>query len=425
MADLTLFFDKYQLNMAYAQFQQGTHTRPVVFEAFFRRSPFGDTSGSPCVFMGLARLMEHFAQLRFTESHLEFLSHQPEAYSLEFLEYLRHWQFDATMASVPEGTLVFPREPVLWLQGPILTTLLVETALLCITGYQTLVATKAARIYSAAVDPLPDLITKHQSPHHTKEPILMEFGARRAQETEAAIWCSRAAYIVGFHATSNVLAGQKFDIPCVGTHSHAWVQLYDNELAAFRAFAQTFPDRSVLLVDTYDPIQSGIPNALQVAKELRETGFSLQGIRLDSGDLGELSIRARGLLDQAGFPGIPVIASSDLDEYTIIRLRKTNARIDGWGVGTRLVTAHDQPSLGMVYKLVAKQSDSTGSVTSDNEMTNQGWVATMKFAATSDKRTIPGKKALYRLYDPSNDQAIADLICLAHETPILGDNTAQ
>ncbi|MFD2673182.1 nicotinate phosphoribosyltransferase [Marinicrinis sediminis] len=380
-----LHTDKYQINMMYAHWKQGTHRRKAVFELFFRKLPFGN---GYAVSAGLERVLAYVTQVRFTEEEIDFLRTQPEQYDEAFLEALRNWSFTGNIHAVPEGTLVFPSEPILRVEGEIFEAQLIETAILNVVNYQTLVATKASRIRRTAI-----------------QDTFLEFGTRRAHEESAAIWGTRAAYIAGFAGTSNVAAGMKFQIPVSGTHAHAWVQDHDSELEAFRAFVQALPDQAVLLVDTYDTLKSGVPNAIQVGKELEAQGRQLKAIRLDSGDMAYLSVEARKMLDQANMQHVKIIASNDLDEHTILNLCAQGAKIDVWGVGTKLITAYDQPALGGVYKLAAREVDG-------------GYVPSIKISGNPEKISNPGIKKLYRLIDRKSGKAIADYMALAHEQHI-------
>jgi nicotinate phosphoribosyltransferase len=373
----SLHTDKYQINMMYAHWKNGTHRRRRAFDLYFRQLPFGN---GYAVFAGLERVIQYLENLRFTEEDIEYLARQPENYAPEFLKMLRSFRFTGDVHAVPEGTLVFPNQPLLRLEGSIMELQLVETALLNFVGYQTLVATKAARIR-----------------HVVPEDVLMEFGSRRAQEMDAAVWGARAAYIAGFDATSNVRAGQLFGIPTQGTHSHSWVQDFDSELEAFRAFVRSFPNQGILLVDTYDTLRSGLPHAIQVGLELKREGKRLVGIRLDSGDLAYLSKRARQMLDEAGLTDTLIVASSDLDETTILNLKAQGAKIDSWGIGTKLITAYDQPALGAVYKMVARYERGR-------------WLPTLKISSNPEKVTTPGRKTVYRIVDRKTGKARGDLI---------------
>ncbi|WP_124726592.1 nicotinate phosphoribosyltransferase [Staphylospora marina] len=378
-----LHTDKYQITMMYAHWKNGTHLRRRTYDLYFRKLPFGN---GYAVFAGLERAVRWLEQLRFTDDDIEWLRSLNEPFEPEFLEFLKTVRFTGDLWAMPEGTLVFPDEPLLRLEGPACLMHLVETALLNFIGYQTLVATKAARIR-----------------HVAGTDTLMEFGTRRAQEADAAVWGARAAWIAGFDATSNTLAGKRFGIPVSGTHAHSWVQDFDSELEAFRAFVAAFPDNAVLLVDTYDTLKSGVPNAIRVGLELKSQGKRLAGIRLDSGDLAYLSKQARRMLDDAGLTDTRIVASSDLDEFTLLNLKAQEACIDAWGVGTRLITAHDQPALGAVYKMVAKEADGT-------------WQPTIKISSNPAKITTPGRKEVWRIIDKKSGKAKADLITEAGET---------
>lgn len=386
-SDLALHTDKYQINMMYAHWIHGTHNRKAVFEAYFRKLPFGNGFG---VFAGLERIVAYIRSLRFAEEDLAYLAEQEEGYRPEFLQELRDFRFTGDLDAVPEGTLVFPNEPLLRVEARIFEAQLVETAILNFMNYQTLIATKAARVKRAA-----------------EEDGLLEFGTRRAQEGDAAIWGARAAYIAGFDATSNVRAGKLFGIPVKGTHAHAWVQGHETEEEAFRRYAQALPDQVTLLVDTYDTLKSGVPHAIEVGKWLRSQGKKLDGIRLDSGDLAYLSQNARQMLDEAGFSETRIMASNDLDENVIFNLKAQGARIDAWGVGTQLITAADQPSLGGVYKLVAREGE------------DGGLVPVIKISGNPEKVTTPGKKELYRIINRETGKAEADYITLSGEEDVL------
>ncbi|MBA4493620.1 nicotinate phosphoribosyltransferase [Paenactinomyces guangxiensis] len=377
-----LHTDKYQITMMYAHWKNGSHLKRRAFDLYFRSLPFGN---GYAVFAGLERVIRYLEELRFTEEDIAYLQSLGEGLDPAFFDMLRSFRFNGDVYAVPEGTIVFPEEPILRLEGPIMELQLVETALLNFIGYQTLIATKAARIR-----------------HITGKDVLMEFGTRRAQEVDAAVWGARAAYIGGFDATSNTLAGQQFGIPILGTHAHSWVQDFPSELDAFRAYASAFPNQTVLLVDTYDTLRSGLPHAIKVGLELKKQGKTLAGIRLDSGDLAYLSKRARKMLDEAGLTETRIVASNDLDETTILNLKSQGAKIDSWGVGTKLITAFDQPALGAVYKMVARWE-------------NGHWEPTLKISSNPSKVTTPGRKSVYRIIDLKTGKASADLITSVDE----------
>ncbi|MFD7521000.1 nicotinate phosphoribosyltransferase [Paenibacillus chitinolyticus] len=383
--NLTLHTDKYQINMMYAHWKSGSHRQKAVFEAFFRKLPFGN---GYAVFAGLQRLIDYVHRLKFDEPALRYLSEQEENYDEGFLEELKAFRFGGSIYSMEEGTVVFANEPLVRVEGTIFETQLIETALLNFINYQTLIATKASRI-------------KNVSPDDT----FLEFGTRRAQEADAAVWGARASYIAGFDATSNVLAGMMFGIPSKGTHAHSWVQGHATEQEAFDTFAEALPNQVTLLVDTYHTLKSGVPHAIQTAKKMEEQGKRMQAIRLDSGDLAYLSIKARKMLDEAGLEYVKIVASNDLDENTILNLKAQGARIDTWGVGTQLITAADQPSLGGVYKLVAIEE-------------NGVMVPKIKISGNPEKVSTPGWKDVYRIIGSDTGKAIADYIVLHDETDV-------
>jgi nicotinate phosphoribosyltransferase len=338
---LALLTDLYQLTMACGYWKSGVAEREAVFHLTFRRPPFG---GGYAIAAGIAPALAYLSRLRFDASDVAYLAtledneHRP-LFPHGFLDYLRELRFTCTVDAVPEGALVFAHEPLLRVRGPIAQAQLVETALLTLVNVQTLIATKAARVCQAA----------------RGAPVL-EFGLRRAQGIDGGLGASRAAYIGGCAATSNVLAGKLFGIPVRGTHAHSWVMFHGDELAAFRAYADALPGNCTFLVDTFDTLD-GVRHAITIGRELRASGHALAGIRLDSGDLAHLSIEARALLDAAGFPDAKIVASNDLDEHLIANIVDQGARIDVWGVGTKLVTAYDQPALGGVYKLGASRDE--------------------------------------------------------------------
>ena len=371
---LTLHTDLYQINMMQVYFKQNIHNKRAVFEVFFRKNPF---KNGYAVFAGLERIISYLNNLTFSQSDLDYL--QSLGYHGEFLDYLRNLKMSLTVRSVQEGDLVFANEPIVQVEGPLAQCQLVETALLNIVNFQTLIATKAARIRSVIED----------------EP-LMEFGTRRAQEMDAAIWGTRAAVIGGANGTSNVRAGKLFDIPVLGTHAHALVQVYGNDYEAFKAYAETHYN-CVFLVDTYDTLRLGVPAAIRVARELGDK-IKFLGVRIDSGDLAYISKKVRQQLDEAGFPDAKIYASNDLDENTILNLKMQKAKIDVWGVGTKLITAYDQPALGAVYKIVAIE-DETG------ELRN-----TIKLSNNAEKVSTPGKKQVWRITSREKGKSEGDYI---------------
>ena len=371
---LTLHTDLYQINMMQVYFKQNIHNKRAVFEVFFRKNPFNN---GYAVFAGLERIISYLNNLTFSQSDLDYL--QSLGYHGEFLDYLRNLKMSLTVRSVQEGDLVFTNEPIVQVEGPLAQCQLVETALLNIVNFQTLIATKAARIRSVIED----------------EP-LMEFGTRRAQEMDAAIWGTRAAVIGGANGTSNVRAGKLFDIPVLGTHAHALVQVYGNDYEAFKAYAETHHN-CVFLVDTYDTLRLGVPAAIRVARELGDK-IKFLGVRIDSGDLAYISKKVRQQLDEAGFPDAKIYASNDLDENSILNLKMQKAKIDVWGVGTKLITAYDQPALGAVYKIVAIE-DETG------ELRN-----TIKLSNNAEKVSTPGKKQVWRITSREKGKSEGDYI---------------
>jgi len=380
--NLTLHTDKYQINMMYGQWKLKRHNNIRVFDMYYRKNPFGN---GYAVFAGLERVIEYINNLKFTKEQIEFLREQPECYDEEFLSELESFKFTGTIHAVQEGTIVFANEPLVRVEGRIFEVQLIETAILNFINYQTLIATKASRVRKVA-----------------PQDKLFEFGTRRAQEADAAIWGGRAAYISGFDATSNMETGRKFNIPTVGTHAHAWVMDFDTELEAFRAFASVHPDHTVLLVDTYDTLKSGVPNAIKVGKEMEKKGKKLKGIRLDSGDLAYLSREARRMLDEAGLNYVSISASNDLDENVIFDLKAQGAKIDSWGVGTQLITAADNPALGGVYKLVVKKDGKKD-------------VPVIKISGNPEKVTTPGLKNVYRIVSKHNQKAEGDYIAFTNE----------
>lgn len=376
-----LHTDFYQLTMMQGYFKEGKARQRVVFDLFFRQNPCGNGFA---IAAGLEQVITYIQNIHFSQEDIDYLR-SLNMFDEDFLTALRNFRFRGDLYAIPEGTVVFPNEPLMRIEATIFEAQLLETALLNIVNHQTLIATKAARIVKAAGG----------------KPVL-EFGSRRAQGMDAALYGARAAIIGGCEATSNTLAGKRFNIPVRGTHAHSWVLSFPSELEAFRAYARTFPDACLLLVDTYDTIRSGLPNAIQVAKELKAQGKRFLGIRLDSGDLAYLSKVARKMLDEAGFHDAIIVASSDLNEEVIADLRLQGAKIDVYGVGTSLITAEDCPSLGGVYKLAAEERDGK-------------MVPKIKISENTMKITTPGVKQVTRIYLPSG-MATADLIHLAHET---------
>lgn len=379
---LTLHTDLYQINMAESYWADGIHNRKAIFELYFRKLPFGN---GYAIFAGLERMLNYLKNFRFTESDLAYLQDEL-GYKEDFLSYLKDVRFTGSVYSMAEGELVFANEPIVRIEAPLVEAQLVETALLNIVNFQTLIATKASRIKQVI-----------------KDEVAMEFGTRRAQEMDAALWGARAAVIGGFESTSNVRAGKMFGIPVSGTHAHALVQAYKSDYEAFHSYAKRHRD-CVFLVDTYNTLKSGVPTAIQVAKELGDK-INFIGIRLDSGDIAFLSKEARKMLDEAGFPDAKIIVSNDLDEYTILNLKAQGARVDMWGIGTKLITAYDQPALGAVYKMVAIEDE------------NGVMEDTIKISANAEKVTTPGLKHVYRIINKTNGKSEGDYIAMADENP--------
>ena len=382
MRNLTMMTDLYQLTMMYGYYKCGMRDNLATFDMFYRSK---DESTHYAIMAGIEQLMDYIENLHFDDEDIAYLRGMG-IFDEDFLTELRGFAFHGDIQAVPEGTIVFSHEPLIRVTAPIFEAQLIETALLNIINHQTLIATKASRVVQAA-----------------EGGTIMEFGLRRAQGPDAGIYGARAAVIGGCVGTSNVLTGQMYNMPAMGTHAHSWVMSFPTELEAFRKYAELFPTSCLLLVDTYDTLRSGVPNAITVFNELREKGYEPKGIRLDSGDLAYLSREARKMLDDAGFPNTIICASGDLDENLIRDLKLQGAAIDTWGVGTKLITSEDCPSLGGVYKLSAEYVD--GRV-----------VPKIKISDNAVKITNPGVKKLYRIYDKANGKAIADLIALEQET---------
>lgn len=379
---LALHTDAYELSMMQTYWKQGLGNRRAVFEVFFRKMPF---QNGYAVFAGLDHIIRYLKGLHFSASDIEYLK-STNQYEDDFIEYLRNFKFTGSLRSFEEGDLVFNHEPIIQVEAPILEAQLIETVLLNVINYQIMIATKASRIKSIVGD----------------QPV-MEFGSRRAQELDAAIWGTRAAYIGGFDATSNVRAGKLFGIPISGTHAHALVQAYRNDYDAFKAYAETHRD-CVFLVDTFDTLKSGVPNAIKVAKEFGDR-INFLGVRIDSGDMAYLSKCVRKMLDDAGFPDAKIFASNGLDEKTIQNLQMQGAKIDVWGIGTKLITAYDQPTLGAVYKMVSLEDE------------HGNMVDTIKLSNNVAKMSTPGKKQVWRINDRADGKSEGDYITLADEDP--------
>lgn len=372
------YTDLYQISMAQVYYQQGKHQHQAVFDYFFRKLPF---EGGYAIFSGLETILDLLEDFRFSESDIDYL--QSQGLDPKFLDYLKTFKFKGTITSSLEGDIVFPTRPILQVEGNMVEAQLVETMILNILNFQTLIATKASRIRKSA-----------------RNQMLIDFGMRRAQST-GAYFASRAAFIGGFDATSNVVAGKDFGIPISGTMAHSFVQSYDDELTAFRDFAKSHPQNTVLLIDTYDTLKSGLPNAMTVAKEMKERGERLKGIRLDSGDLSYLAKQCRKALDDAGLHEVKIAASNQLDEYVIRSLKEQQGPIDVFGVGTNLVIGHPDAALDGVYKLAYANGKPR-----------------IKLSENIEKLTLPHKKQVYRIRNSKDKIIGSDAITLRHETEV-------
>lgn len=381
--NLTLLTDLYELTMMQGYYEKGQNEN-VIFDVFFRQNPCNN-GYSVCA--GLDQVIDYIKNLHFTYDDVDYLRGLG-IFKEDFLHYLSGFHFSGDIYAIPEGTVVFPKEPLLKVVAPIMEAQLVETAILNIINHQSLIATKTSRIIFAA-----------------NGDGIMEFGLRRAQGPDAGLYGARAAMIGGCVGTSNVLAGQMFDVPVMGTHAHSWIMSFPDEYTAFKTYAEMYPDNCTLLVDTYDTLKSGVPNAIRVFQEFKDAGKPLikYGIRLDSGDLAYLSKEARKMLDEAGFPEATICASNDLDEFLLHDLKMQGAAIDSWGVGTNLITSKDCPSFGGVYKLAAIQNE-------EGE-----FVPKIKISENTEKITNPGNKTIYRIYEKASGKIKADLICFADE----------
>ena len=383
--NLTLLTDLYELTMMQGYFRNEYANENVIFDAFYRKNPDGNGFSVCC---GLEQVIEYIENLRFEKEDIDYLRSTGK-FGEDFLEYLSGFRFTGDIYAIPEGRVMFPREPVLKVKAPIMQAQLVETAILNIINHQSLIATKAARVVHAA-----------------EGDGVMEFGLRRAQGPDAGIYGARAAVIAGCIGTSNVLAGKLFSVPVMGTNAHSWIMSFEDELTAFREYARIYPDNCILIADTYDTLKSGVPNAIKVFTEMREQGIELKnyGIRLDSGDLAYLSKKAKKMFDEAGFSDVTIAASNDLDENLISSLKLQGAAVNSWGVGTNLITSKDSPSFGGVYKLAAIQDQETGE-----------YIPKIKISENSEKITNPGDKVIYRIYDKESGKIFADLIALSDE----------
>ena len=383
--NLTLLTDLYELTMMQGYFKNKEENRTVIFDAFYRTNPFG---GGYAIMCGVEQLVRYVKDLHFSSQDIEYLR-SLNIFDADFLDYLADFRFTGDIYAIPEGTLMFPREPMVKVIAPIAQAQLMETAILNIINHQSLIAAKAARICYAA-----------------KGDGVMEFGLRRAQGPDAGTYGARAAVIAGCVGTSNVLCGELFDVPVKGTHAHSWIMSFPDELTAFKTYADLYPNACILLADTYDTLKSGVPNAIKTFQYMRDKGTLGKGygIRLDSGDLAYISKKAKKMLTEAGFPDAIISASNDLDEHLINSLKDQGATITSWGVGTNLITAKDNPSFGGVYKLAAIQDD------------DGKFIPKIKLSENTEKVTNPGNKKIYRVYNEPEHKIQADIICLEEET---------
>lgn len=381
---LTLLTDLYELTMMQGYFKNNSN-QTVIFDMFYRDNP---CSGGYAITAGLQQVIEYINTLSFSDEDITYLR-SLNIFDEDFLEYLSGFHFTGDIYAIPEGTVVFPHEPLVKVIAPVMEAQLIETALLNIVNHQSLIATKASRVVYAA-----------------KGDGVMEFGLRRAQGPDAGIFGARAAVIGGCAGTSNVLTGQMFDVPVLGTHAHSWIMSFPDEYTAFKTYAKLYPDACILLVDTYDTLKSGVPNAIRVFEEMRQEGIPLTryGIRLDSGDLAYLTKEAYKMLRAAGFDDAVISASSDLDEYLIDSLKAQDAKINSWGVGTNLITSKGHPAFGGVYKLAAVK-----------EKGSDEFLPKIKLSENTEKVTNPGDKTVIRIYNRLTGKIKADLICLAGE----------
>ncbi len=380
--NLSMVMDMYELTMSNGYFNQNSEETLVAFDVFYRKNP--DNAGFS-IFAGLEQTVEYIQNLHFAPDDVEYLRSR-NLFTEDFLDYLLHFQFRGDMYAMPEGTIMYPNEPIITVVAPLVDAQLIETALLLQVNHQSLIATKTNRIVRAAGG----------------RPV-SDFGARRAHNVDAAVYGARAAYIGGASGTATVLAGKMFGIPISGTMAHSWVMSFENEYQAFRAYAESYPDSTVLLVDTYDVLKSGVPNAIRTAREvLAPLGKRLKGIRLDSGDLAYLSKEARKMLDEAGLEDCIIVASNSLDEYTILSLHQQEALIDSYGVGEKLITSSTTPVFGAVYKLAAIKK-------------GEDFLPKIKISETVEKITNPGLKEIYRVYDREG-KAVADYLTIKGET---------
>jgi len=383
MMNLTMLTDFYELTMANGYFQNGLKDRQAYFDMFFRKVP---DNGGFAIMAGVEQLIEYLENLKFSDEDIEYLRSKNQ-FSEEFLQYLKNFKFSCDVWAIPEGTPIFPNEPVVTVRGPVIEAQFVETMILLTINHQSLIATKANRIVRAA-----------------QGRDVMEFGSRRAQGYDGAIYGARAAFIGGCVGTACTIAEREFNIPALGTMAHSWIQMFPTELEAFRAYARTYPNNCTLLVDTYNVLKSGVPNAIRVFnEELVPRGFRPKGIRIDSGDITYLSKRARKMLDEAGYHDCKIVASNSLDEYIIRDILMHGAKVDSFGVGERLITSRSEPVFGGVYKLSAVEE-------------NGEIVPKIKISENVEKITNPGFKQVWRFFDKKTGKAMADVITFNDET---------
>lgn len=381
--NLTMLTDFYEFTMAHGYFEKGMANHRAYFDMFFRRVPDG---GGYAVMAGVEQLIEYFENLKFTDEDIEYLKSK-NCFSDAFLAYLKDFKFECDVWAVPEGTPIFPGEPIVTVAGPMIQAQFVETMILLTINHQTLIATKASRITRAA-----------------QGRVVLEFGSRRAQSYDGAVFGARAAYIGGCNGTACVMSDRDYGIPAGGTMAHSWVQMFPSEYDAFKAYAEIYPDNCVFLVDTYNVLKSGVINAIKVANEvLAPIGKRPKAIRLDSGDIAYLSIQARKMLDNAGYSDVQIMASNSLDEYLVSDLLLQGAKIDSFGIGERLITSKSEPVFGGVYKLAAVEDDH-GNI-----------VPKIKISENVEKITNPHFKKVYRLFDKESGMALGDVLCVHDE----------
>ncbi|MFK3939914.1 nicotinate phosphoribosyltransferase [Alkalihalobacillus sp. NPDC078783] len=403
--DYALDADYYAITMMYALWKQDVHKNKVVYDDFYRKPPFirgvGDYRGELggyVAFGGLGHLISMLDHLYFNEQDIEYLRQQPEAFDEAFLEELRTLRFSGDLYSIEEGNLVFPNTPTLRIEAPVWECIWIEAMLLNTINSESLLLTKGSRLVTV-----------------TGGDVLLEMGKRRAQGRDSSVYGAKMAYIAGFDATSNVKAGKAFDLPITGTMAHVYIMFHESEYEAFKSYADTFPEKVILLLDTTNTLGSGLPNAIRIAKEMEQRGQRLVAVRLDSGDLAYLSKKVRKRLDAEGLEYVKISATNDLDEATIASLKQQGAQIDIWGVGTKFITAYDHPALGGVHKIVARSPFQHEQKEDGATYEQDDWISLIKISESIDKVLNPGRKKVYRLYD-HNHMAKGDYICLAHES---------